>query len=153
MKKHCATSYFQMCIGNHRGIVLDAIKRKFTDRAQELENAIFSCSQDMSYPYAQYAYNVLGIIFDSQYDEIVHDIHTGRIEFSFTYFDKYRQKKLECIRVLNLKPEGCEGIATCRHCGGTKFWKWQLQTRGLDEMMTTYLQCVKCPSEKGRFKI
>jgi len=61
------------------------------------------------------------------------------------YKIKYENKIKNIIEILNIE----EGIYKCNKCGSKKTYNYQLQTRGADEPMTTFIKCCnkKCNFE------
>lgn len=68
--------------------------------------------------------------------------------FESIFYKKYRDKiSIENDRIVN-PPEISQGTYKCRNkkCNSTRTFSYQLQTRGADEPMTTFITCSDCGS-------
>ena len=71
-----------------------------------------------------------------------------RSSFDSCAFDEIRKRRrLENARVIN-PPKLKKGGMTCTKCGSTNTWFYQMQTRGGDEPMTTFVICAQPKCQK-----
>jgi DNA-directed RNA polymerase subunit M/transcription elongation factor TFIIS len=63
--------------------------------------------------------------------------------WKFSCFHKYACLECQEDNFLKNPFEVQEGVLECR-CGSKRVFSYQKQTRGADEPMTTFAQCVKC---------
>jgi hypothetical protein len=124
--------------------------------ATEFEGLVFETCQEYGIDYVNYSYEIIGVLRTIKLPDcaaLKRDISLVRENFALSFFDLFRQSKLDRIRIDNLKPDYIEGIYTCKKCKGDKFWTWTAQTRSGDEGATVYAQCFSCPPEIGRFRL
>ena len=71
-------------------------------------------------------------------------IKDGRVGWEDVCFDEVRSRLHERDEFLVRPFEVEEGVLECPKCFGKKTFSYQKQSRGADEMTSTYAQCMKC---------
>lgn len=107
-------------------------------RAKEFEQSIYKKANGQKDVYYSMAYEMLGALSVSSKSNLSKDHGKG---FDSSIFDDIRKKrKFENARIIN-PPQLKKGGMKCRKCGKTNTWFYQLQTRGADEPITTFVIC------------
>ncbi len=137
--------------------------------SKEIEMGIYDCvknyckSDCIEYQiYSMYHSNKDNLLFTFKQDcnstkNIIKKINSGTINpYNLAYFRPHELNEENWERIISrraLTEKKLNNLATvkgkpCRRCQGTKYCRYQLQTRSADEPMTTYDECKQCGKTK-----
>jgi DNA-directed RNA polymerase subunit M/transcription elongation factor TFIIS len=104
-------------------------------------------NEDYDDTYIKILYQTVGDILNGKDLKImINDIKKNMIGWNHTIFTDIKNRIEEHDEFIINPFEVEEGVTTC-HCGSGRVFTYQKQTRGADEPMTTFAECVKCKAK------
>jgi hypothetical protein len=120
--------------------------------SKQIEEAIFSGSEKWGVDYVDFAYESMGKLIkyggENLYG-VLCSIQCGDEGWNGDIFSDIKNRKLDEIRIQNLKPACIEWNHPCSVCKQFKFFLLQgIQDRSMDEGSSSYIICATCPNPK-----
>jgi len=117
------------------------------DNIKKIEQIIWEKSDKDNKIYNKLLYEITGdIISNVKVDEIYSMIENNLLDWNHPKFKEYKIEMEEENLFIENPIEVEEGVLQCV-CGSNKVFSFSRQTRGADEPMTTFAECVECKNK------
>ena len=93
--------------------------------------------------YLWFIYQTVGLLL-MNVKKPLKQIKKGKVGWKSVTYEKIIATLQEHDDYIVMPFEVVEGVVECPKCEGSKTWSVQKQTRGGDEIMTTFSRCVNC---------
>jgi DNA-directed RNA polymerase subunit M/transcription elongation factor TFIIS len=111
-----------------------------------IEKIIFSNTKNIK-QYNDLLYEIIGeIILGKNLKDIILNINNGYFSWNNKLYTNIKHNISEQNDFIENPFEVEEGVIECNKCGSKRVFSYSKQTRGADEPMTTFAQCVSCKS-------
>lgn len=111
-----------------------------------IEKIIFSNTKNIK-QYNDLLYEIIGeIIIGKNLKDIILNINNGYFLWNNKLYTNIKRNISEQNDFIENPFEVEEGVIECNKCGSKRVFSYSKQTRGADEPMTTFAQCVSCKS-------
>lgn len=111
-----------------------------------IEKIIFSNTKNIK-QYNDLLYEIIGeIILGKNVKDIILNINNGYFLWNNKLYTNIKRNISEQNDFIENPFEVEEGVIECNKCGSKRVFSYSKQTRGADEPMTTFAQCVSCKS-------
>tara|TARA_Y100000389_G_C17085140_1_gene328516 strand:+ start:169 stop:588 length:420 start_codon:yes stop_codon:yes gene_type:complete len=111
-----------------------------------IEKIIFSNTKNIK-QYNDLLYEIIGeIILGKNLKDIILNINNGYFSWNNKLYKNIKHNISEQNDFIENPFEVEEGVIECNKCGSKRVFSYSKQTRGADEPMTTFAQCVSCKS-------
>ena len=111
-----------------------------------IEKIIFSNTKNIK-QYNDLLYEIIGeIILGKNLNDIILNINNGYFSWNNKLYKNIKHNISEQNDFIENPFEVEEGVIECNKCGSKRVFSYSKQTRGADEPMTTFAQCVSCKS-------
>jgi DNA-directed RNA polymerase subunit M/transcription elongation factor TFIIS len=112
-----------------------------------LEKNIFEASNDDENIYKNITFQVVSDISNGKnLKEALNDIKNLKVNWKHSSLNEYIQEEIEQDNFIIQPFEIVEGITECK-CGSKRVYSFTKQTRGGDEISTTFNECLSCKSK------
>ena len=112
-----------------------------------LEKNIFEASNDDENIYKNITFQVVSDISNGKnLKEALNDIKNFKVNWKHSSLNEYIQEEIEQDNFIIQPFEIVEGITECK-CGSKRVYSFTKQTRGGDEISTTFNECLSCKSK------
>lgn len=132
-----------------RTVVKNALKLvvKHESNVNTLEKNIFQVSNDDENIYKNITFQVVNDIRNGKkLPEVLNDIKNFKVNWKHSSLNEYIQEEIEQDNFIIQPFEIVEGITECK-CGSKRVYSFTKQTRGGDEISTTFNECLSCKSK------
>ena len=132
-----------------RTVVKNALKLvvKNESNVNILEKNIFQVSNDDENIYKNITFQVVNDIRNGKkLPEVLNDIKNFKVNWKHSSLNEYIQEEIEQDNFIIQPFEIVEGITECK-CGSKRVYSFTKQTRGGDEISTTFNECLSCKSK------
>lgn len=132
-----------------RTVVKNALKLvvKNESNVNTLEKNIFQVSNDDENIYKNITFQVVNDIRNGKkLPEVLNDIKNFKVNWKHSSLNEYIQEEIEQDNFIIQPFEIVEGITECK-CGSKRVYSFTKQTRGGDEISTTFNECLSCKSK------
>tara|TARA_B110000211_G_scaffold234762_1_gene306124 strand:+ start:322 stop:741 length:420 start_codon:yes stop_codon:yes gene_type:complete len=111
-----------------------------------IEKIIFSNTKDIK-QYNNLLYEIIGeVILGKNIKDIILNIDNGYFFWDNKVYNNIKDNISEQNDFIENPFEVEEGVIECNKCGSKRVFSYSKQTRGADEPMTTFAQCISCKS-------
>jgi len=112
-----------------------------------LEKNIFEVSNDDENIYKNITFQVVNDISNGKkLKDTLNDIKNFKVNWKHSSLNEYIQEEIEQDNFIIQPFEIVEGITECK-CGSKRVYSFTKQTRGGDEISTTFNECLSCKSK------
>ena len=132
-----------------RTVVENALKLvvKNENNVNILEKNIFEVSNDDENIYKNITFQVVNDISNGKkLKDTLNDIKNFKVNWKHSSLNEYIQEEIEQDNFIIQPFEIVEGITECK-CGSKRVYSFTKQTRGGDEISTTFNECLSCKSK------
>ena len=132
-----------------RTVVKNALKLvvKNESNVNTLEKNIFQVSNDDENIYKNITFQVVNDIRNGKkLPEVLNDIKNFKVNWKHSSLNEYIQEEIEQDNFIIQPFEIVEGLTECK-CGSKRVYSFTKQTRGGDEISTTFNECLSCKSK------
>jgi len=132
-----------------RSVVKNALKLvvKNENNVNILEKNIFEVSNDDENIYKNITFQVVNDISNGKkLKDTLNDIKNFKVNWKHSSLNEYIQEEIEQDNFIIQPFEIVEGITECK-CGSKRVYSFTKQTRGGDEISTTFNECLSCKSK------
>jgi len=132
-----------------RTVIKNALKLvvKNESNVTILEKNIFDASNDNESVYKNITFQVVNDIRSGKkLKDTLNDIKNLKVNWKHSSLIEYIQEEIEQDNFIIQPFEIVEGITECK-CGSKRVYSFTKQTRGGDEISTTFNECLSCKSK------
>jgi DNA-directed RNA polymerase subunit M/transcription elongation factor TFIIS len=132
-----------------RTVIKNALKLvvKNESNVTILEKNIFDASNDNESVYKNITFQVVNDIRSGKkLKDTLNDIKNLKVNWKHSSLNEYIQEEIEQDNFIIQPFEIVEGITECK-CGSKRVYSFTKQTRGGDEISTTFNECLSCKSK------
>ena len=132
-----------------RSVVENTLKLvvKNENNVNILEKNIFEVSNDDENIYKNITFQVVNDISNGKkLTDTLNDIKNFKVNWKHSSLNEYIQEEIEQDNFIIQPFEIVEGITECK-CGSKRVYSFTKQTRGGDEISTTFNECLSCKSK------
>jgi len=132
-----------------REVIKNALKLvvKIENNVTILENNILDASNGNETIYKNITFQVVNDIRNGKkLKDTLNDIKNSNVNWKHSSLNEYIEEEIEQDNFIMQPFEIVEGITECK-CGSKRVYSFTKQTRGGDEISTTFNECLSCKSK------